>query len=383
MKTTEYPVVRIRPFFASLKGFLRTLQQWRLISLLALLAFFLPTRIQAQEKDSLKEEGDFSFVVINGHTEYGYASIEQYKGIAKAVKVPEKIGGFTVKSIGPDAWKNAATVRSISLPASLESLSWGTEFCTNLQEFFVDNSNPNYSVKDGILFDKPGKRIHRYPTARVGEYVVTSGTHVTTGAFSGANRLTKITLQKDTSLGDAMSGRSVFNRCPNLVSITVEDDHAQLRSIDGVLFDKEGKILIQYPGGKKGKYTIPDGTDIAYSTNGPSPFQGCAGLTEINLPERTKYIRAGIFIDCVGLRKVVIPSKVELIMGRAFRGCINLETVVFMGNAPPVGPETFKSDGKLTFMRTKDSKGFDDNWIKNAGGHPVLIIDSSKIPKDE
>lgn len=51
-----------------------------------------------------------------------------------------------------------------------------------------------------------------------------------------------------------------FGPCSRLKSIKVEKGNKKFDSIDGVLFNKAKTVLLAYPQGKKGNYSIPNGT---------------------------------------------------------------------------------------------------------------------------
>ena len=74
-------------------------------------------------------------------------------------------------------------------------------------------------------------------------------------AFYGCESLTSIVIPDSvTSIGNW-----AFLRCTGLTSITVDEDNTSYQSIDGNLYSKDGKTLIQYAIGKKNtSFTIPD-----------------------------------------------------------------------------------------------------------------------------
>ncbi|MEG1474095.1 MAG: leucine-rich repeat domain-containing protein [Christensenella sp.] len=59
-------------------------------------------------------------------------------------------------------------------------------------------------------------------------------------------------------------------RCYSLEEITVDESNTHYKAIDGVLYSKDGRTLIEYPEGKRDiKYVIPDAvTEIAGSSFG-------------------------------------------------------------------------------------------------------------------
>lgn len=46
------------------------------------------------------------------------------------------------------------------------------------------------------------------------------------------------------------------------MNINVDADNQSYKSVDGVLFSKNGKSILAYPGGRYGEYDIPTGTEI-------------------------------------------------------------------------------------------------------------------------
>ncbi|MDR2047154.1 MAG: InlB B-repeat-containing protein, partial [Clostridiales bacterium] len=57
-------------------------------------------------------------------------------------------------------------------------------------------------------------------------------------------------------------GNHAFRSCPNLTAITVSEDNAVYRSIDGALFNKDATALLVYPAGLDGDYEIPDSVTV-------------------------------------------------------------------------------------------------------------------------
>jgi hypothetical protein len=107
-----------------------------------------------------------------------------------------------------------------------------------------------------------------------------------------------------------------------LINITVDPDNANYSSdANGVLFDKEKTVLIQYPpGNTMSEYTIPASvTDIGYEA-----FFSCDSLTSINLPDILTSIGSRAFYGCTSLGGIIIPDGVTRIGNWAFNNCTSL-----------------------------------------------------------
>jgi hypothetical protein len=130
----------------------------------------------------------------------------------------------------------------------------------------------------------------------------------------------------------------------DLTSITVDSGNASYKDIDGVLFSKDGKTLIQYPRGRTGAYTVPDGTERI----GDSAFYYCTGLTSVVIGDGVVSIGDSAFYYCIGLTGVTISGGVTSIGDSAFRHCSKLTSVVIGSGVTDIGDYAFYACNKLT-----------------------------------
>ena len=156
-----------------------------------------------------------------------------------------------------------------------------------------------------------------------------SVTSIGNGAFYYCTSLTLITIPDSVT----KIGNRAFALCYSLTSINVAENNNIYSSVDGVLFNKDKTVLIQYPEGKVDiEYTIPN----SVTSIGCEAFRGCKSLTTISIPESVTIIGHGAFYNCTSLTTLTIPDSVTSIGEYAFSLCTNLSSVItsdnFLGN---------------------------------------------------
>ncbi len=192
-----------------------------------------------------------------------------------------------------------------------------------------------------------------------------------------------------------------FMECVNLEYINVDKNNLYYSSDEnGVLFDKNKNVLINYPAGNTSvEYEIPNGIrrvkDYAFSfcinlkniiipssayDLGEGTFMACTSLEKINIPEGVKNLEYNLFSLCISLKELSIPSSVESTYADCFSMCPSIETV-YIENNSKMNPET---NGLSSFY---DNPFLKDIYIYDAvfpielfrfAGY-TLISDSKKI----
>ena len=191
--------------------------------------------------------------------------------------------------------------------------------------------------------------------------------------------------------------RNALKKCYGLRDIKVSEENPNFKSIDGNLYSKDGKKLIQYSIYKNEKsVTIPEGTEVicdsafdyAYpmeniimpdsvKTIEYNAFYGCEGLTDLRLGDGVETIGNCAFNECKGLKNVVIPNSVKTIDMNAFRSCGKLQTVTIGSGVTKIGDWAFKICDAITDVYYCGSEaqwkaisiGKDNETLKNANIH--------------
>jgi hypothetical protein len=261
--------------------------------------------------------------------------------------------GDGITGIGRSAFANCRELTSVTVGASVSSfwIDSGASFggCTNLERITVDPANTTYSSSfDGIWYKKTPGTIVLVPKKISGSITIPEGiTTIVDGAFDRCPNLTSVSIPSSvTSIG-----KYTFTNCTSLTSINVSPLNREYSSVDGVLFSRDKKLLIQYPAGHPGTaYTIPSSVE----TIGALSFEGCTALASVIKPNSKSFPKLEDLI--AGVPSV---NNVSTIGYFAFEGCTSLTSVTFGGSAI-YDNNTYASaltDNLLTFYVAPGIKG--------------------------
>lgn len=202
-------------------------------------------------------------------------------------------------------------VKTISLPASAEKIEEGAFFLTmELERFVVDGKNQLFRSIDGVLHDRSGKKIIRYPQGMTGisYYLEDSVEEIGYQAFSCSKNLQSITFTG--ALKEI--GSKAFEFCYNLENLMLPG------SVEVI-----GERAFQYCKKLRSVMLSRSIVDI-----GDCAFYNCSALETISVPKSVERIGNLAFANCTKLKSVIVQDNISFIGDGVFVGCPEIEVSI-------------------------------------------------------
>lgn len=311
-----------------------------------------PTRENGESKAEqvkylweVNPDGD---VVITGTKGYEYVT---------ELVIPEKIDGKNVVGIGENAFVDNLLLESVFVPHTVVSVHdrafWET---VALKEIRVATDNPAYAAVDGVLYDKEISHLVWVPDTYEGTFRIPETVRSVSGnAFWKCLKLEEVYVPAMMDIGvnikNPLGSVDPFHTCTALRRIEVDEDHILYRSVDGIVYSKDGKVLYIVPIDYENSIvTVPEeaeeiaGFAFSYCRRlekvelpeglkgiGEHAFVWCEGLTEISIPEGVREIRDYTFWGCESVRRITLPASVKHVAKYAFSATV-ADKVVYEGN---------------------------------------------------
>ncbi len=203
-----------------------------LVITVVLISFIIPTGANAQAQIPAEASQDDGGYVIAKASDFEYiaspknnpkwALITKYKGTDSKIIIPETLGGYTVKTLSTNVFKDCTKLTHVYLPQNVTSVS-GQTFaeCRSLVAIEVAEGHTTYVSDNGVLYNYDKTTIIAYPNSLEGEFAIPESV-ITVGAyaFSGAYRLTRVTMPNTLSA----INEGAFLECDGLEHIQLSDN---------------------------------------------------------------------------------------------------------------------------------------------------------------
>lgn len=280
-----------------------------------------------------------SVVIPNSVTGLGHRAFLGCKSL-KSIIIPTSVTG-----IGQLAFADCDAMTSAFIPNSITAMGY------NL--FAHCKSLSSVTLQDGL--ECIGYGAFSICASLTSISIPDSVTKIETTAFCGS-ALKSIHISSHVEAIDARA----LSFCENLGFIDVAPDNPNYKDIDGVLFSKDGKTLIQCPSKRFSHYTVPEGTteigEYAFQNNlliqsivglssvttiGRQAFFGCSSLAEVTGFSNVTVVQRDAFYSCTSLTSIQFPKCLRKIEKGAFRDCTNIQNLIIPDTVSIIGMEAF------------------------------------------
>lgn len=259
----------------------------------------------------------------------------------------------SIKEIGLEAFAGCSNLKSVDIAGDITSIEFGAFMgCESLSKITIPKSVTNIeayafewcesltdiTLSDGITVLSEG--LFKGCTNLKNINIPESVTEIDALAFNGCQNIEKIYIPKNVKdikidytdkddNGDEQSYiGGVFKGCDNLQSIVVDaaNPYYDSRENCNAIIDTKDNALIA---GCKNSVLVDGIKEI-----GTCAFEGCVGLTTVEIPKSVEAIYYYAFSDCINLKEVKINSSEIKCAESAFDGCTSLnDNIVYASNS--------------------------------------------------
>lgn len=293
-----------------------------------------------------------------------------YKNVTKVIFEKDVAGTYAILGRFPN-------VEEVQISASVLSINV-TELNTKLERFIVSENNNVYSSIDGVLYtnDDGVTRIACYPMGKKDtEYKVPENVSLLKSKISN-NFVKKLIIGKN-PVTDNYFMITIKDQFTSLEAIEITSKQAKHITKDGVVFNKDGTVLVAYPVCGKAAYTVPEDT----TTIGEYAFTD-TNIKKVTLSADTKTITAYAFwkskietavlpdngVTNLGtyafanssLKKIALPKGLKKVGNGAFRETL-LVNVAFPDTIKVIGFNSFQNTNLTKLNIPKNLAKIEDN----------------------
>ena len=257
----------------------------------------------------------------------------------KDVIIPKHIEGYTVTTIGDEAFKGYRLMVSLMIPSTVTKIGneivSGARSLTTVYYYSSAECSPiafnNAPIKKVVF----GGTIAFKISVHVEEIVFSDTiTHIPSRTFENCQALKSITIPEGiTSIGDR-----AFADCTNLTYISLPDTLTEIGSFAFSNCKSLKSIVIPEGVTKISDYmfyfceslesvVIPQ----SITSIDQYAFTCCTSLTEITLPSNLTFLGSGAFSSCTSLTSFTIPKGISHLSAYLFADSKNLINITFTG----------------------------------------------------
>ena len=302
----------------------------------------VPGSVTAIKNGTFRECNNLKKVILNEGVTKIDGSAFIFCSSLEQIKLPQSL-----VSIGSGAFDNCTSLISVELPDNAIISSDTFKECKNLSDIVISDTNNNYIVKNGILYNKNMTRILCYPAGIKDTEFSVPDTVKTIGdfAFYGAKVLESVDIPDSV----IAINTNAFGECSGLKEVVIPDS---VTSMGEAVFCK---------------CTSLEKVKLSVNITSPNPavFQYCSSLKEVVLPESMKFISFFMFSYCKEITNIVLPDKLNSVLRSAFQNCDNLKNITVPKNVTTIQDYAF---GYYYDEQSATYKKYDDFTISGYAG---------------
>jgi hypothetical protein len=227
------------------------------------------------------------------------------------------------ETLGDSAFHSCGSLRTVALSSELRKVGYECfTGCPSIQSISVPSDNVRFST-DGrcLMYDQGKELVVYYRGNSSSSYAIPDSVKsFWTNAFTYSAHLTRLVC--GASLSSSEMDCSNFEGCTILSAIEVSESNKTMRSLDGVVYSKDGTMLIYAPPAVT-KCAFDGKTEVVKLR----AFYGCDRLVSLKLSARLTDIGDSAFYGCSSLTSINIQS-VTSVGANAFKGCTSLSRIV-------------------------------------------------------
>lgn len=256
--------------------------------------------------------------------------------VTPKLEIPAELEGKKVSAIGMNAFTGNNVITDLVIPEGVTTLYW---YCFNTCE-----NLETVTLPDSLEF-------------------------IDSWAFERCSKLKTINVPANVT---RING-GAFAQNSSMTSITCDPANKNYVSVNGVLFTKDMKELVAYPGGIQGGYTVP----ATVNHIGDAAFYGALGLDSVTILGNLDFIGFEAFAECSKLTDVAIRDGVNYVGYWAFRGCNGIKTLTVPQSVTNIGNQAFGfayADQKMSGFSLRGYKDSAVNFYAIRHDIPFICI---------
>ena len=240
-----------------------------------------------------------SVVIPETFKEFGNGTFMNCESLEE-INFPDKLN-----RIGSFSFCNCTSLKPIKIPANVSIIeSAAFSGCCNIEKFEIEESNPHFSVLDGVLYNKDKTKLIAFPSGfKNKHYSVPENVEIIGDGSFLDSLIESITFPSSLKIIEGWA----FRFCKNLTTIEIPDSVTEI---------------------------------------GELAFEFCSNIEKVKLSNKLTILKRQTFSCCEKLKELYVPASVKSIEETALGWTHNLENLVLNN-----GLEEIKDDFKFTKLK--------------------------------